>query len=149
MTMRVLAAAFVLGSMAALSGCTEADSSPSTTPDPIDTASVSSELRVDRVETGQGPRRLALPVPASAAESKQLLAANPALAAFLSGEGKGWTVSFDRRSGQAMFLEGPGIPWLPGTASGITEQSVMGSGFAELSADDKAARLTARGQALG
>lgn len=68
------------------------------------------------LQQGQGPRRLALPVPASAAETAELLGHFPDLRRFLSEEGKGWDVTFDRRSGEPMLLQGPGIPLLPGDA---------------------------------
>ena len=48
---------------------------------------------------------------ANAQESSALLAANPALQRFLQAEGKGWSVSFDRRSGEPMLMQGPGIAW--------------------------------------
>jgi len=39
--------------------------------------------------------------------------------AFLGGEGKGWRLVLDEAAGAPALLEGRGIPWLPGTASGI------------------------------
>ena len=38
---------------------------------------------------------------------------------FLSGEGQGWRVVFDEAAGTPALMEGRGIPWLPGTASGL------------------------------
>jgi hypothetical protein len=38
---------------------------------------------------------------------------------FLSGEGRGWRMVYDEAAGAPALLEGGGIPWLPGTASGL------------------------------
>jgi Lamin Tail Domain len=67
---------------------------------------------------GQGPRRLALPVPATEAEANDLLARDAALRQALQKLGPGWTATFDRRNGRPLFLEGPGLPWAAAAIDG-------------------------------
>src|SRR5438132_887040 len=57
---------------------------------------------------GQGPLREALPVAASVDESALLARKRPGLSSFFAGAGRGWTVTFDRRSGEPMLFQGPG-----------------------------------------
>ena len=91
-------------------------------------------VTVAQVAKGQSQRRLAMPVAASAEESAQLSAQSPAVQKFLAGEGKGWSVVFDRRSGAPMYFEGPGIPWTPGRGNALAATAVYGNSFATLGA---------------
>ena len=103
------------------------------------------QVSIALMQAGQGPARRALPVAASAAEAQSLLAAQPALQAFLSGAGKGWTVSFDRRSGQPMLLQGPGIAWVPGAGNTLDVAAELGSTYGGLG---PAARVQAVARAV-
>ena len=105
---------------------------------------------VASLQKGQGPQRQALPVAASDDESAALLAKHPDLQAFLANEGRGWTVSFDRRSGQPMLLQGPGIAWMPGAGNDLGSSS-EGGNFLSLPAGDRllAMATTAETRARG
>ena len=95
---------------------------------------------------GQEGKRIALPVTASPEESAALLAKNEDLKAFLANEGKGWEITFDRRSGQPMLLQGPGIAWMPGAGNSLDAASTLGSGFLSQPVKDQALVLAAHGE---
>ena len=98
-------------------------------------------MTLAQVSKGQSPRRFAMPVAASAEESAQLAAKNPAVQKFLAGEGKGWSVVFDRRSGAPMYFEGPGIPWTPGRGNALTNEQVYGGNFSSHRLPSRSRRL--------
>ena len=116
---------------------------------PAEAAPAASRFDVAQVAAGQGPSRLALPVLASEAEAQALLAAQPALQSFLSNEGRGWTVSFDRRSGQPMLLQGPGIAWTPGAGNTLDTAAVFGHRFLTLRGAARVQAISATVEARG
>src|SRR4051794_2414760 len=47
-------------------------------------------------------------------------------AGFLIGAGAGWKTEVDRRNGHLEFIEGAGIPWVPGAGNNLTPADIGG-----------------------
>jgi hypothetical protein len=109
--------------LAVLAACARGEASSGTHVEAAALVRATPAPTIATLERGQGPLRQALPVPTTDDESRALLAQNPGLQAFLAAEGRGWTVVFDRRSGQPMLLRGPGIAWVPGAGNTLVDTS--------------------------
>jgi hypothetical protein len=109
----------------------------------------SAPARLADVAPGQTPSRLALPVAASAEESARLLTERPDLARWLADEGRGWRVFFDRRSGEPMLLEGPGLPWATTSQWRLATTSNRGALLARTAAERALAFASSRAALFG